>query len=91
MVHHERLSHELVTEKEYAVGVCMEREAKRRRRYRASKEIYSKALEGKAPTVPGIGQPYELPLNPEITINTAKYTPEECARKILETLLRFYL
>jgi len=76
---------------ECPIEVCMEREAKRRETYHAPKEIYSKALEGKAPTVPGIGQPYEPPLNPEIRINTAKCTPEECARKILETLLRFYL
>ena len=47
MVHHERLSHELVTEKEYAIEVCMEREAKRRKRYLAPKEIYSEAQKEK--------------------------------------------
>jgi len=71
--------------------VCMKREARRGKTYQAPKQIYAGALEGKAPTVPGIGQPYEPPLKPEITIDTTKYTPEQCAQKILETVMqRFY-
>jgi len=76
---------------ECPLEVCMEREAKRGKTFYAPRQIYNKALEGEAPTVPGIGQPYELPLNPEITLNTMKHTPEECAQKILETVIRrFY-
>lgn len=66
--------------------VCMERESKRVETRQAPKQIYTKALEGKAPTVPGVGQPYEPPTNPEITINTAQCTPEQAAHKILETI-----
>ncbi|MGB9713995.1 MAG: adenylyl-sulfate kinase [Candidatus Bathyarchaeales archaeon] len=76
---------------ECPLEVCMKREAKRKETRQAPKQIYAKALNGKAPTVPGIGQPYEEPLNPEITLNTVKNTPEECAQKMLEMILqRFY-
>ncbi|MGC8895222.1 MAG: adenylyl-sulfate kinase [Candidatus Bathyarchaeia archaeon] len=67
--------------------VCMEREAKRGKTYHAPKQIYAKALQGKAPTVPGFGQPYEEPLNPEITVDTTKFKPEECAQKILNAII----
>jgi adenylylsulfate kinase-like enzyme len=71
--------------------VCIEREAKRKETYQAPKQIYTLAREGKAPTVPGVGQPYEPPLNPEIALGTTKCTPEECAQEILETILeRFH-
>ncbi len=66
--------------------ICMERESKRMETRQAPKQIYAKALEGKAPTVPGIGQPYEPPTNPEITVDTAQCTPEQAAHKILETI-----
>jgi len=72
---------------ECPLEVCIKREAKRGKTYQAPKQIYVKALEGKAPTVPGIGQPYEPPLNPEITLDTTKHNPEECAQKILKTIL----
>jgi adenylylsulfate kinase len=67
--------------------LCMEREAKRWKTHFAPREIYSKALRGESSTVPGIGQPYQSPLNPELTINTAGCSPQECARKILQKLL----
>jgi len=67
--------------------ICIEREARRGKTYEAPKQIYSKALEGKAPTVPGVGQPYEQPLKPEITIDTTKNTPEQSAQKILDVIL----
>lgn len=74
---------------ECPLNVCMEREAKRSETRQAPKQIYAKALEGKAPTVPGIGQPYEPPMNPEVTINTARNTPEQAAKKILNAVLKF--
>ncbi len=71
---------------ECPLEVCMERETKRRKTYQAPKRIYARAKQGKAPTVPGIGQPYEPPLKPEITINTTKQMPEETALKILRKM-----
>jgi adenylylsulfate kinase len=72
---------------ECPLNVCAEREAKRGRTYLAPKQIYSKALKGEAPTVPGIGQPYEPPLSPEVTIDTVKFSPEQSAQKIVQKLL----
>lgn len=66
--------------------ICMNRETKRAETYSAPRRIYSRARQGTAPTVPGIGQPYEPPLTPEISINTTKCSPEECARQILKRL-----
>jgi len=73
---------------ECPIEVCMNRESKRGKTYHAPKQIYAKAMEGKAPTVPGVGQPYEPPTNPEISIETTKLTPEEAAQKILETIIK---
>jgi adenylylsulfate kinase len=70
------------------IEVCMKREARRRETYNAPREIYSKALDGKADTVPGVGQPYEPPMHPEVTVNTCLSTSEQAARRILETILR---
>lgn len=71
---------------ECPLKVCMEREARRGKTYHAPKQIYTSALKGKASTVPGIGQPYEPPLKPEIAINTTENTPEQAARQILKLL-----
>lgn len=68
--------------------VCFQRESKRGKTYEAPQQIYAKALEGKAPTVPGVGQPYEPPLNPEIALDTTKFTAEDCAAKIFEVVLK---
>ena len=73
---------------ECPLEICFQRESKRTKTYEAPKKIYVKALEGKAPTVPGVGQPYEPPLNPEITLDTTKFTPEKCAEKIFEKILK---
>ena len=75
---------------ECPLEVCFQRESKRGKTYEAPKQIYAKALEGKAPTVPGVGQPYEPPLNPEITLDTTKFTPEKCAEKIFEIILKCF-
>ncbi|MEM3442395.1 MAG: adenylyl-sulfate kinase, partial [Candidatus Bathyarchaeia archaeon] len=75
---------------ECPLEVCMERETKREKTFHAPKQIYAKALQGKAPTVPGVGQPYEPPTNPEITINTTQNTPEQAAQKILEFILKYF-
>lgn len=67
--------------------VCIERESKRKRTYGAPTQIYAKAFEGKAPTVPGVGQPYEEPLNPDVIIDASKLTPEQAAKKILNVII----
>jgi adenylylsulfate kinase len=71
--------------------VCIERETKREQTYHAPERIYDRALKGNAPNVPGVGQPYEPPLNPEITLDAAKCAPEECARKIFEAIQSRFL
>lgn len=68
---------------ECPLEVCMKREAKRSETYQAPKDIYVRAMKGKTSTVPGFGQPYEPPSNPDVVLDTAKLTPEECARKIM--------
>ena len=72
---------------ECPMKICIDREAKRLKTHLAPRKIYSKALKGEAPTVPGIGQPYEPPVNPEVIVNTAKCQPTKCAQKILQKLL----
>ena len=64
------------------LDACMEREARRGESFSAPGQIYARALEGKASNVPGVGQPYEEPLAPELVLDTTKFSPEECAEKI---------
>ncbi len=66
---------------------CIKRESRRIETFQAPKDIYKKALEGKS-TVPGIGVPYEEPLNPELRIDTEKLNPDACAKKILDLIVR---
>ena len=63
--------------------VCVQRETSRRETHHAPKRIYTRAKHGEAPTVPGIGQPYEPPIDPEITMNTTRHTPKQGAQMIL--------
>ncbi len=72
---------------ECPLEVCIERESRRTETHQAPRQIYARALEGKAPTVPGVKQPYEPPANPEIIVNTVKYTSEQAAYKILEVII----
>lgn len=71
--------------------ICMDREATRVEASYAPKGIYEKALRGRAPTVPGMGSPYEEPLKPEAVVESNKLTPEECADTILNQLHAFLL
>lgn len=72
---------------ECPLEICIQRETQREELHQAPKQIYKKALQGEASTVPGVGQPYQTPRNPEITINTTKHTPKQTAQKILTTIL----
>jgi adenylylsulfate kinase len=44
-----------------------------------SKDVYKRGISGEAPTVPGLGVPYEEPLHPEVTVDSDSMSPEECA------------
>jgi sulfate adenylyltransferase len=58
--------------------VCIERD---------NKGFYSQSHRGDLKGFTGIDDPYEAPLNPEITLDTVNYTPEENARRIIEYLI----
>lgn len=57
--------------------VCIQRDVK---------GLYKKALAGQISQFTGVSDPYEPPLNPEITINTVDQTPEESAAQVLAYL-----
>jgi len=50
------------------------------------KGMYAKARRGEIKGFTGVDDPYEPPLNPEITLDTVKFTPEENAHKIMAYL-----
>jgi adenylylsulfate kinase len=49
---------------------------------RDPKGFYKDAKEGKAPNLPGVGSPYEVPENPELTCVSGEEPPEESVDKI---------
>ena len=53
---------------------------------RDTKGFYKKAAAGKMSGLTGINDPYEVPKNPEIVLDTEKHDPEECADFIIEFL-----
>src|SRR5690606_18143851 len=55
---------------------------------RDGKGMYAKARRGEIKEFTGISDPYEPPLNPEITLDTVNHTPEENARLIMAELVR---
>lgn len=55
------------------------------------KGLYKKALAGEIPHFTGVTDPYEPPLNPEVTVNSSNETPEESAARIWATLERLGL
>ena len=67
---------------ECPLGVLVERDAK---------GLYKQALAGEIAHFTGISDPYEPPLAPEVTIHTARETPEESVEKILEALRKLEL
>jgi len=69
--------------------VCVRREAERKAgAYYAPRDIYAKAFTGTSKTVPGVGVSYEKPLHPEVTVNSDKLDPSQCAQEILEVIIR---
>lgn len=53
---------------------------------RDHKGTYQRGLAGGSGTVPGLQDPYEPPLKPELTIETTSVTPEAGADLVLEAL-----
>ena len=70
-----------------SLKVCMERERKRKRRFGAPSRIYAKARTGASKTVPGIGVPYEVPLTPELEVNTSQLGPNQSAEQIVRFII----
>ncbi|MFP4322622.1 MAG: bifunctional sulfate adenylyltransferase/adenylylsulfate kinase [Anaerolineales bacterium] len=54
---------------------------------RDTKGLYAKARRGEIKGFTGIDDPYEPPINPEITLYTVERTPEENAQQIIAYLL----
>jgi adenylylsulfate kinase len=57
-----------------SVEVCAERDVK---------GLYEKAFAGEIKEFTGVSDPYEPPLDPELTLDTENESPEESAEKIL--------
>lgn len=55
---------------------------------RDPKGLYKKADEGKIHNLTGVQDPYEPPMNPEITINTEDESSEVCTEKIMDYLIK---
>lgn len=50
------------------------------------KGLYARARRGQITGFTGVDDPYEAPVDPEITLNTVNFTPDENARKIVDYL-----
>jgi adenylylsulfate kinase len=59
---------------ECPLEVCMQRD---------KKGTYRRGLEGKSATVPGLQEPYEAPLLPDLAIDTTVVSPDKAADQIL--------
>jgi sulfate adenylyltransferase len=59
------------------IEVCEERDVK---------GMYAKARQGLITGFTGVDDPYETPVNPEITLDTVNFTPEQNAAKIVQYL-----
>jgi sulfate adenylyltransferase len=51
------------------------------------KGMYAKARRGEITGFTGIDDPYETPLNPELTLDTVNYSGEENARRVVDYLI----
>jgi sulfate adenylyltransferase len=59
------------------IEVCEERDVK---------GLYARARRGQITGFTGVDDPYEAPVNPELTLNTVEYSAEENARRIVAYL-----
>lgn len=54
---------------------------------RDTKSLYAKARRGEIKDFTGINSPYEVPLNAELCLNTAKVDLEECINRLVQILV----
>lgn len=50
------------------------------------KGLYKKAREGKIKDFTGIDSPFEIPENPDISVNTADHSLEDCLKELIEKI-----
>jgi adenylylsulfate kinase len=55
---------------------------------RDPKGLYKKALAGEITGFTGVDDPYEVPEDPELTVDTMTETPEESLQQVLRTLVK---
>jgi sulfate adenylyltransferase len=55
---------------------------------RDRKGLYAQARAGEIPAFTGISDPYETPIDAEVTVETSGRTVDECARQVLDRVLR---
>lgn len=51
------------------------------------KGTYQRGRRGESSTVPGLQDPYEAPLNPELRLDTTKISAKEAARKVVNLVM----
>jgi adenylylsulfate kinase len=54
---------------------------------RDPKGLYAKARKGEIPEFTGISAPYEAPEKPELVVDTAQHSVEECVRQLLDAVI----
>lgn len=64
-----------------SIETCMERDPK---------GLYKKALSGEINNFTGVSAPYEIPENPELSLDTAILSIEQCTDKVLSLLFYSY-
>ncbi len=67
---------------ECPLATCMQRDYK---------GTYQRGQRGESATVPGLQDPYEAPLNPDVTIDTTKIPAKEAAGLIIKAVERQFL
>lgn len=67
---------------ECPLGICMQRDYK---------GTYQRGQRGEASTVPGLQEPYEVPLHPDLTIDTMKVQAGEAVKHILALVKEWVL
>jgi adenylylsulfate kinase-like enzyme len=58
---------------------------------RDPKGLYRRARLGQIANFTGLDSPYEAPESAELRIDTARYTPEESARMLIERMRRLQM
>ncbi len=86
----EEIENLIIAYVECPLEVCIRREVEREETYGAPRDIYKRGLTGESDTVPGIGVPYEVPENPDVLLDSVRFTARENAEKILNVILEKY-